>query len=117
MASSIIRQGAEALRRANSQLARIRVEKKEDLEEGLAGLTGAVTAAGAAIIDKKWGENGEALKIKGVVPVNAAAGGLLAATALVWRKMPGRRIVGGAGLGALYAGIYKGVYDAVEFEQ
>lgn len=115
MASSLLRKGAAEIRRTTAALKRLRDNKREETDEAMGLAAAGAGAAAVALADKKFGENGEAYKFH-KIPVGGVAGAATAVTAIVWRKMPGRKLVGMLGIGAMCGGLYKAVFDAVEFE-
>lgn len=101
------------LKRQNAQIQRVRSVKKEEEREMWAGISTLAGAAGAALIDKKFGESGEQAKVLKVVPVNASIGTGITLAALLWRKMPMRAAAGGLGLGMACGSVYRYTFDNV----
>lgn len=116
MAANLIKKASQELRRINDS------KKMERVKDGFksAEMQTATGAAGGAILaalsDKKFGEGEEVAKVKSI-PVNLVAGGAVFIGAMAMKKMPGRNLIGGAGLGAALAGLYRVVYDNVDFDK
>ncbi len=122
MATSLIKKASQALRQENRKAAIRKVTDKIDTERMMTSGGAFAGAFGAALIDKKWGEDeegGEVLvepaKVKGV-PVNLAVGAVGVAAALFWKGMPMRSLLGGMSLGQGCAGIYRLAYDNIDFD-
>lgn len=116
MAANLIKKASQELRRINDSKKMEKVKdtfKSAELQTATGAVGGAVLAA---LNDKKFGDDNEVSKIKSI-PVNLVAGGAVFVGAMALKKMPGRNLIGGAGLGAALAGLYRAVYDNVDFDK
>lgn len=123
MATSLIKKASQALRQENRKTQLRKVTEKIDTAHMMTSGGAFAGAFGAALIDKKWGEDeegGEVLvepaKVKGI-PVNLAVGAAGVAVSVFWKKMPLRNLLGGVALGQGCAGIYRLAYDNIDFDQ
>ncbi len=114
--ANLMRRAADEIKKKNDQLKRIRDNNKAEEQQMIGGVGALAGAAGAALIDKKFGEGGEQAKVAEFIPINAAAGGALAAAAVAWKKMPMRLPIGMLGLGMACASVYRFTFDNVNFE-
>lgn len=116
MAANLIKKASQELRRINDSKKMEKVKdtfKSAEMQTATGAVGGAVLAA---LNDKKFGDDNEVSKIKSI-PVNLVGGGIVFVGAMALKKMPGRNLIGGAGLGAALAGLYRVVYDNVDFDK
>lgn len=115
MASNLIAKASKELRRINDSKKLERIKDGFKSQEVQTAGGAAFGTVAAALADKKWGEGGEVAKVKSV-PVNLVLGAAIFGGALMAKKLPARNIIGGAGLGQGLAGLYRAVYDNVDFD-
>lgn len=115
MASNLIAKASKELRRINDNKKLDRIKDGFKSQEVQTAGGAAVGTIAAAFADKKWGEQGEVAKVKSV-PVNLVLGAAIFGGALMAKKLPGRNLIGGAGLGQGLAGLYRAVYDNIDLD-
>jgi hypothetical protein len=123
MAANLIKRASDALRKENLKITKRKAAEKLDIDRTMTTGGAFAGAFGAALIDKKWGEDPEGdpvlvepAKVKGI-PVNLALGAAGTLGSLFWKGMPMRSVVGGAFLGQGCAGIYRLAYDNIDFDK
>ena len=116
MATSAVTKAKNELVRMNERIRRSKLAEKAqqaNLVQSAAVLAG---AGAAALIDEKFGEEGEeATLFGGRVPTNLVVGGGTVAAAAMF-KIPMRKEVAALGLGVTSAAVYQMVRDNVDFD-
>ena len=115
MASSLVSKARKeiiSLRDRGKRLAQRRKEEAQEVTRGASVLAG---AALAALIDEKFGEEGEVAEIGNIPTVAIVGGGAVVGAALV-KGMPFRKELASAGLGMASTSLYQLIRDNVDFE-
>lgn len=105
---------AKKINSTNAALARVRSEKRAEIQVMVSYGSAFAGAGAAAMIDSKWGDGEEPAELAGM-PTNAvaAAAGLTAAF-LAPSNMPGRNVIGFGALGMGNAAFYRYLFDKLE---
>ncbi len=105
---------AKKIQSQNQSLARIRKESAAETATYINYASAMAGSVGAAAIDSKWGDGEEPAEMVGV-PTNALVGvGAMVLSVLAPKTMPGKGVVGFAGVGMAGAALYRYSFDKLE---
>lgn len=114
MANTAITKAAKTLKRINESNKMQRIKNAARSAETQIGAGVVAGSVAGGFVDKKygntWGDGQGSADFHGV-PVNGAVGLGLAIAAAMVPKLPGRNLIGGAGLGLIGAAAYRYTYD------
>lgn len=114
MASPLVSKAKNELVKMNERMRRARQAKKEEAQEVTRAVSVLAGAAAAALVDERFGVDGEVAEIANV-PTNAIIGGGAVVSAALIRGMPMRKELASAGLGMASASLYQLIRDRVDF--
>ncbi len=105
---------AKEIQKKNAALARVRAAKRDELKTATQMASSFVGAAGAALIDSKYGDGQKPAELAGVPTNSLAASAGLAVAFLAPKSMPGRDVIGFAAVGMGNAALYRFVFEKLE---
>lgn len=117
MATNLLAKAADKINSTNAALARVRHDKKAEIQTIVSYGSAFAGAGAAALIDSKYGDGEDPAELAGM-PTNAvlAIGGLTAAF-LAPKNMPGRNVIGFGALGMGNAAFYRFLFDKMELRE